>query len=479
MTEQPSRLVVVSNRVPRVIFDESRPTVSAHQVGGLVAALYPALEKHGGLWFGWSGQITRHAAGKPLAHHALGSIELATMDLSEDEVERFYTGFCNRTLWPLFHSLAARIRLREEEYRAYRRINRRLGSALLPLLQPGDLVWIHDYHLMSLGAELRNGGWNGPLGFFLHTPFPPVEILTILPWESELMEAMLAYDLVGLHTNLYRRNFLEAMRSELGGTCEASTYYDEGRKVRVGTYPIGTDPAAFEAWAKAPTEQDEVQNLRNTMHNRRIILGIDRLDYTKGIPERLLAFARLIERFPSWRRRVSMVQVSVPSRTRVAEYMTLKRRVDQLVGEINGRFGELDWVPIRYIYGSFSHPELAQMYREAHVCLVLPLRDGMNLVCKEYVASQVGDPGVLVLSRFCGAAEELRAAVIVNPYDINGTARALNQALLMPREERARRMAALRERVYANTANNWRDKFLHDLTETRSPLSASEPHLGS
>jgi len=400
------------------------------------------------------------------------------MDLSEGEVDRFYTGFCNRTLWPLFHSLASRVRLREEEYRVYLRINRRFAAALSPLLRPGDLVWIHDYHLMPLGPQLRQAGWDGCLGFFLHTPFPPEDILTILPWVRDIMEGMTAYDLIGLHIDRYRRNFAESMCSELGGTFKAPVYYAPDRQVRIGFYPIGTDPAAFEAWANASTPRDEGLNLRRSVQNRRIILGVDRLDYTKGIPERLLAFARLIERFPSWRKKVSMVQISVPSRSRVPEYTTLKQRVDQLVGEINGRFGDLDWVPIRYIYGSFSHAELAQMYREADVCVVLPLRDGMNLVCKEYVASQTQDPGVLLLSRFCGAADDLREAVIVNPYDTNGTARALNQALEMPPEERLRRLKDLRERVYAHTASAWRDQFLGDLTSTRNHTAARESRAG-
>ncbi len=296
-----------------------------------------------------------------------------TIDLTEDETDRFYTGFCNRTLWPLFHSMVARVRLRDEEYRAYRRINRRFAAGLLPLLQPNDVVWVHDYHLIPLGTQLRQGGWNGSLGFFLHTPFPAVDILTVLPWARDLMEALTAYDLVGLHTDHYKRNLGDSICSELGGSFEPPIHHSAYGVVRIGAYPIGTDPAAFEAWARELADRDEGRNLRSTVGNRRIILGVDRLDYTKGIPERLQAFARLIERFPSWRKRVSMVQISVPSRSRVPEYTSLKQRVDQLVGEINGRFGDLDWVPVRYIFGSFNHAQLAQIYREADVCLVLPI----------------------------------------------------------------------------------------------------------
>lgn len=459
------RLVVVSNRTPAL--DELSLTEKAgpKAVGGLVSALFPALQKRGGLWFGWSGRSTRRREQSPPKIRHSGAIDLATIDLSEEEVNDFYTGFCNRTLWPLFHCFPTRVRLRREEYRTYRRINRYFAGQLVPLLQGPDIVWIHDYHLVPLGSELRRLGWKGRLGFFLHTPFPPVDILTILPYAAQLLEDLSVYDLSGFHTRRYCQNCLDAMCIELGGTHNGAVYQHGKASARLGVYAIGTDPASFEHWASSAEADLQSKRLRRSVRGRRIILGVDRLDYTKGIAERLLAFERLLERYPTWQSHVSLIQISAPSRTRVPEYIAQKQEVDRLVGSINGRFSEEDWLPIRYLYRTYTQEELAAFYREADVCVVTPLRDGMNLVAKEYIASQTGNPGVLVLSRFCGAAEDLREAVIVNPYDIDGTADALNRALGMPLTERQERWQKLIERVRSATAQTWCERFLADLTQ--------------
>ncbi|MCS6925799.1 MAG: alpha,alpha-trehalose-phosphate synthase (UDP-forming) [Candidatus Binatia bacterium] len=458
------RLVVVSNRTPTGIEGGATRSEGQRTAGGLVSALYPALQKRGGLWFGWSGRATRRQAHAPphLVRH--GGIQFATIDLSEEEINDFYAGFCNRALWPLFHCFPSRVRLRREEYRAYRRVNRTFATQLFPLLKAGDAVWVHDYHLIPLGTELRRLGWKGRLGFFLHTPFPPVDILTILPFASQLLADLNAYEVLGFHTQRYRQNCVDALCSELGGTFDGQAYHSEGGAVRCGVYAIGTDPTTFARWAMSTQAEMQSKRLRRSVRGRRIVLGVDRLDYTKGIPERLLAFERLLERYPAWQRRVSLIQISAPSRTRVPEYIEQKREVDRLVGAINGRFSEEDWVPIRYLYRTYSQEELAAFYREADVCIVTPLRDGMNLVAKEYVASQTADPGVLVLSRFCGAAEELREAVIVNPYDVDGMADDLKRALEMPLAERQERWQALIKRVCAVTAQTWCEQFLADLT---------------
>jgi trehalose 6-phosphate synthase len=457
------RLVVVSNRTPTGVELGSTRGESPKTVGGLVSALYPALQQRGGLWFGWSGRTTRRQSHVPPLLLRQGAIELATIDLSEEEVNDFYAGFCNRTLWPLFHCFPTRVRLRREEYRAYKRVNHSFATHLFPLLKGEDLVWVHDYHLIPLGAELRKLGWQEKLGFFLHTPFPPVDILTILPSAAQLLADLNAYDVLGFHTQRYCQNCVDAMCTELGGTFDGRVYRSERGAVHCGVYAIGTDPAAFARWATSAKAKMQSRRLRRSVRGRRIVLGVDRLDYTKGIPERLLAFERLLERYPAWQGRVSLIQISAPSRTRVPEYIEQKREVDRLVGAINGRFSEEDWVPIRYLYRTYSQEELAVFYREADVCIVTPLRDGMNLVAKEYIAAQTADPGVLVLSRFCGAAEELREAVIVNPYDIDGMADDLKRALEMPLAERQERWKALHKRVQAVTAQTWCEQFLADL----------------
>ena len=456
------RLVVVSNRVPAFPISGSDEEVRAHPTGGLVSALYPVMQQRGGLWFGWSGENTSRRENNPVRLRRLGSINLATIDLSEDAVDNFYAGFCNRVLWPLFHSLPSHLKLRRDEYRAYQQVNHYFASNLIPLLRKGDLVWIHDYHLIPLGAELRCLGWTDQLGFFLHTPFPPVDILTTHPWAGELLVHLLAYDLLGFHTQQYCRNFMEAVCREVGGNFDGNTFCGAS-SVRVGVYAIGIDPDAFERWASSLEAIRYGNRIRQIVRNRRIVLGVDRLDYTKGIPERLMAFEQLLERYPSWHGRVSMIQISAPSRSCVPEYSALKREVDEIVGRINGRFSEDDWIPVHYWYRSFSQDELSALYREADVCFVTPLRDGMNLVAKEYIASQTGEPGVLILSRFCGAAEDLREAIIINPYDIDGTAESLKHALDMPLGERQYRWQALLKRVHNHTAQSWCNQFLAEL----------------
>ena len=457
------RLVVVSNRTPDLTTPKTPAEARKQAAGGLVSALHPALLETGGMWFGWSGKTTRQREKGSPQKRQIGPIQLVTVNLSEEEVHDFYVSFCNRTLWPLFHSFPAQVRVVSSEYRTYRRINRYFAAHLAPLLKANDLVWVHDYHLIPLGMELRRLGWKGRLGFFLHIPFPSVDILTISPHSKPLLEDLEAYDLVGFHTERYRRNCADALESELGGTFEGPIYHHGKAKTQLGVYAIGTDPDTFATWANSPEATLQAGRLRRMVRGRRIILGVDRLDYTKGISERLLAFDRLLERYPSWRDQVSMTQISSPSRTRVPEYIAQKQEVDRLVGEINGRYSEGDWIPVRHLYRSYTQEELAAFYREADVCLVTPLRDGMNLVAKEYVASQTENPGVLLLSQFCGTAEDLREAVIVNPYDIDGTATALNRALNMDLKERRERWQALNKRVHERTAQTWRARFLADL----------------
>ena len=452
------RLVVVSNRVPAPSRVGAREGVRDEAVGGLVSAIRPLMEEHGGLWFGWSGRSTNRKASPRPNVTRLGPVELATLDLSEDEVSLYYTGFANRTLWPLLHSFPERTTIRRDTYEAYRRINRRFAEALLSLLRPGDLVWVQDFHLFQVGQELRQLGWTGKIGFFLHVPFPSADIFAILPWARNIMEGLMEYDLVGFQTERHLNNAVDTLRTDVGGTFEDREFVHNGVSVRLGAYPIGIDPSTFQ---QPPTPPAPRRTL--VPPDQRLILGVDRLDYTKGIPERLRAIERLLERNPSLRGKVTFTQVSSPSRTRVPEYIREKEQVERLVGQINGRFSGANWMPIRYLYRTYQQEALARFYRAADVCLVTPLRDGMNLVAKEYVAAQGDDPGVLVLSRFCGAAESMRGALIVNPYDIDGTAAAAYRALRMPKQERRQRWDALIDNVLTFTAESWCDAFRRDL----------------
>lgn len=403
------------------------------------------------------------------------NINFLTLDLTESEVENYYSGFSNRTLWPLMHSFPTKVRMRDEEYKSYIRVNRKFAEALIPYLDQDDIVWVQDYHMIPLGMNLRHLGWTGPLGFFLHTPFPPSEIFWILPWAKQILGDFLYYDLAGFHTERFRQNFEHSLLVDFDGTFDDHHFRKGSRSLKTGVYPIGIDYESFKNWALSPKAEKQARGVRKYIGNRALILGVDRLDYTKGIVERLKTFERLLDRYPSWKRKVSMIQISSPSRTRIQEYINQKRQVEMMVGEINGRLADADWVPISYLYRSFDQGALSGFYRSADVCLVSPLRDGMNLVAKEYVAAQSDNPGVLVLSRFCGAAEDLRESVIVNPYDLDGTARALKLALEMSENERKSRWISLSERVRRNSAKTWRDRFLNDLRAGQPELYMTRP----
>ncbi len=473
--QQLGRLVVVSNRLPSDALLQPEQEQRAQPVGGLVSAVRVALEKRGGLWFGWSGSTTeRRLAAEPTVLRS-GSIDVGSLNLTADEVNLFYSVFSNRTLWPLLHAFPNFVRLRHDAYRGYRRVNHRFAEGLYPMLREDDVLWIQDYHLIPLGSELRQMGWKGKIGFFLHTPFPAAEVFSILPWARQLLEEMLAYDLVGFHTSRYAHNFLDTLTFELGGQVMEGNVFQLGdQTVRAGVFPIGTEPEQFQQWARETEENQGLSFLqrllpRQPVARKKVLLGVDRLDYSKGIPQRLRTFEALLDRYPAVRGNVTMIQISAPSRSRIPEYVQEREAVDQLVGRINGRFAEADWAPLHYLYRSYSQEELARFFREADVCLVTPLRDGMNLIAKEFVASQGPDPGVLVLSKFCGASDTMQDALIVNPYDIEGTADVLHTALSMPERERIQRWQALYADVKLNTAQVWADSFIADLTSADMP----------
>jgi trehalose 6-phosphate synthase len=374
--------------------------------------------------------------------------------------QRYYAGFCNRCLWPLLHGFT-RVHYADDEWACYNDANRAYARMLMELGGTTAECWVQDFHLMLVGRELRKAGHRGRLGFFLHVPFPALDVLETMPWATEIVSGLLEYDRIGLQTQRWADNFIATARGLLGTEAEARA------KERVRVVPVGIDPDRFaEAAAQATSSPNEsgALGLEAMLGGRKLILGVDRLDYSKGIPERLEAFARLLENYPEWRNQVSFVQVSVPTRSDVPEYGELRSRVEALVGRINGAYGEADWVPVRYLYRSYDQETLARLYRDAAVGLVTPLRDGMNLVAKEFVAAQdPEDPGVLLLSKFAGAAEHLTLALLTNPYHPDGLASDLDRALRMPREERVTRNSALRTIVWRDTAAAWSQRFLDTL----------------
>jgi trehalose 6-phosphate synthase/phosphatase len=443
--------VVVSNRLPVTVQRGPRGLDAKPSPGGLVSALEPVLKRRGGTWIGWPGTELRK--GETLGEG--GPYDIRAVRLSESEVTGYYHGFSNRTLWPLFHSLPERARFDRREWLIYQRANARFAEVTAEVAAEVGLVWVHDYHLMLTPQLLAERLPDTRIAFFLHIPFPPYDLFRLLPWDRELLRGLLASDLIGFHVEGYARNFLDCVERLLGARVDHKAMLVEhgDRTVQVGAFPIGIDFDFFESTAReAPAPASRSRE--------RIVLGIDRLDYTKGIPERILAFERLLELHPQHREKVVYMQVAVPSRFQVAEYRTLKNEIDQLVGRVNGRFATSQWSPIRYLYRGFSQDRLAALYRDADVALVTPLRDGMNLVAKEFVACQVRDPGVLVLSRLAGAAETMYEAIQVNPHNVDGTAAALHRALTMSEAERASRMSALRRRERIANLDTWVDQFL-------------------
>jgi alpha,alpha-trehalose-phosphate synthase [UDP-forming] len=451
-----STLVVVSNRLPE---GEGGEPSRAKNVGGLVAALEPALASRGGLWLGWSGRSREGA--RTLAIDRASSPARASFDFAPSWHALYYNGFSNRSLWPLFHSLPSRSRYVDDEWRAYVEVNDVFATSAMQLVAPEGTVWVHDYHLLLVGIGLRRRGFAGRLAFFLHIPFPPVDLFETIPWAKELLEGLCAFDLVGFHTTRYASNFV-ACACALGGAVAVEGGLRIGdRVVRVGTFPLGIEPAQFDHPEDDAASAEEIAQLQEALGDRKLVLGVDRLDYTKGIPQRLEAFGRMLELHPDWRSKVSLVQVAVPSRADVPEYVEQRTEIETLVGRINGQYGEAHWVPVRYVYRSYGRSHLARLYREADVGFVTPLRDGMNLVAKEYVAAQdPADPGVLLLSRFAGAAEELDAALLTNPFHLDGMANDLARALAMPFDERLARYEQMIAKVRATTSAGWADSFL-------------------
>ena len=454
------RLVVVSNRV-------ADPRKAA--AGGLAVALGDALNTTGGLWFGWSGTITPDGAQGEGALHVqqAGNVKLATVDLSAEDHTGYYLGYSNGVLWPVFHYRLDLARFDVDDIGAYRRVNRLFARKLMSLLKPDDIIWVHDYHLIPLGAELRALGATQRIGFFLHIPLPPQQILAAIPQHAWLMRSLFSYDLVGFQGEADLQNFsryvqAEAGAEDLGDNC----FRAYNSTVRAGAFPIGIDVDEFAELTHAKEASDMYERMSSEFSRRKILLGVERLDYSKGLPQRLHMFKRLLKKYPENLGSATLMQIASPSRETLGTYSDLLQELESLCGAINGNFGELDWMPVRYIHRNVARKRLPGLYRLARVALVTPLRDGMNLVAKEFVAAQnPADPGVLVLSRFAGAAERLHGALLVNPYDPEGFADAVQQALQMPLAERQARHQKLLQQIRDQDVHWWRKTFLKALAE--------------
>jgi trehalose 6-phosphate synthase len=458
------RLIIASNRTA---------SPGEPKVGGLAVAIWEALkERGGGVWFGWSGEtLERETRGVRI--FAEENVDFALADLTQAEYDGYYLGYANRSLWPVFHYRVDLAHFDESEFATYEEVNRRFGRLLAQFTRPDDIVWIHDYHFLLMGHEMRQSGWDGPMGFFLHIPFPAPEIFTSLPQHNRIARSLCAFDLIGFQTDRDRANF-ERYLLEIG----AATVLGDGRvrafdrTFRTQAFPIGIDPEEIVTLAEGEEGLSAAQRLGRIIDQRALVLGVDRMDYSKGLPQRMQAFGRMLDDHEHTRGRVSFLQIAPPSRSDVEAYQDLRNELDQLSGQINGDYGDLDWVPIRYIARGYPRGMLAGIYRLSRVGLVTPLYDGMNLVAKEFVAAQnPEDPGVLVLSEFAGAAEQLNGALLVNPHDVAATADAIYHGINMPLEERVERWRAMEEGVRKQSISWWRKSFLNALEET---LESSE-----
>ena len=433
--------------------------------------LLSALRHTGGIWFGWSGETSEEPSPEPEVL-TRDNISFATLDLKAAEFDAYYNGYCNGTLWPLFHYFPERFRHEQRDYDAYQSVNAQFARQLVKLLEPTDTVWVHDYHLIPLARQLRQLQFTGPIGFFLHIPFPHAQVLRLLPNYAELVRDLCQYDLVGFQTEDDVNSFQSCL--ELTGTEPT---------MRVGAYPIGVDVDAIANEAAAAVGEETIQRLTASLLGRKLITGIDRLDYSKGLIERFAAFDHFLETFPDNQGKVTFLQIAPLSRADVLAYSEIRNALEQLAGRLNGRFAEADWTPIRYLNRNFSHATTMGFLRASQLGLVTPVRDGMNLVAKEYVAAQdPDDPGVLLLSPMAGAARELTGALQVNPYDKRGMALALQTALHMPLDERRQRHQQMFETIKANDIHQWYSRFLGDLRRERlnaSQVTSLKPAPGS
>jgi len=474
----PGRTVLVSNRLPVTITRQDGEIEIVPSAGGLATAMGPMHAEGDGVWVGWPGEMPSEPAVRRKMLQLLRERRLQPVKLPAEVVDGFYAGFSNSILWPLLHYGAHLAVLERGWWRAYQRANRIFAAKVAEVARPGDVIWVHDYHLMLLPEMLRQRLRDVRIVYFLHTPFPSSEIFRILPWRRELVQGLLGAELIGFHTFDYLRHFRATVQRVLGSESERDQVSIDGRSVRLGVFPIGIEADRF--WRTAtrdPKALEELEALKAQVPARKLILGVDRMDYTKGIPERLEGYERFLERFESYRGKVEFLQIGVPSRADLHQYERLRRTVEGIVGRINGRFGAADWTPVKYLYRGVPFQHLCALYRHARVALITPLRDGMNLVAKEYVACQRGAGGVLVLSEFAGAAADLTEAVLVNPYDVDSIADGLHSALTMPARERRRREQSLARRVWRGDVGRWGARVLRALASREAEETPYPPRL--
>jgi trehalose 6-phosphate synthase/phosphatase len=476
-----SRLIISSNRLPVTVKLDRGEVLAARSVGGLAAGLRTLHEKSDSLWVGWPGDVSRFDVNQRAEIERM-LVELRTLPvyLTQTETSRYYEGFSNGVLWPLFHYLTDIVE--REAWRnwiTYEAVNRRFAEIISDHYRARDTVWVHDYHLLLVPGFLRRLIPEARIGLFLHIPFPSSEVFRILPWRTQVLEGMLGADLIGFHAYSYLTHFSRALRHVLRIEVDGERLQWDDRNVRIGVFPMGVDAAEFALLANQEAVRTELTSITERSRGRKLVIGVDRLDHTKGLARRMLAIERLLEREPSLRRKIRLVQVVVPSRTRVESYEQLRRRLDEIVGRINGAHGSVTSVPIHYLYRSISRPELVALYRAADVMLVTPLRDGMNLVAKEFVASRIDEDGVLVLSEFAGAAAEMVEALHVNPYDLDRVALTIKDALNMPGDERRARMGALRRRVRDYDVHRWANTFIDELTASDTGATGAAQRISS
>ncbi len=463
-----SRLVVVSNRVARP------DTLNSGAQGGLAVGVLAAMAESGGLWFGWNGRIENRPTAE-VRSEKRNNIDFVTIGLRQNEYNNFYLGYANSVIWPLFHQRPDLMSYRHHHRMGYLGVNRKFVNQLLPYLQPDDTIWIHDYQLIPMAKMLRQAGVTSPIGFFLHTPFPSYDLLRALPDYQEMLDELLHYDLTGFHTKIDEHNFHESIRYGLGGEIAlGGMVHCREHQLQTGVFPIGIEVDEMAELMQRGKQSQEYRQLKQELGDRKLLIGVDRLDYSKGIYRRIQSYEQLLKQHSDLHRKVVYMQVAPTSRGDVKAYFELAQRIDQAAGHVNGSYADFDWTPLRYINRGFRRRTILALYNLSHVGFVTPLRDGMNLVAKEYVASQdPEDPGVLVLSQTAGAAAELTDAVIVNPYDTENVAKQLARAIQMPRDERIDRWHKMMDVLRRNDIHAWQQNFRAALKTQRHPLHSN------
>ncbi|MFT5729509.1 MAG: trehalose 6-phosphate synthase/phosphatase [Desulforhopalus sp.] len=470
-----SNIIIVSNRLPFIFKRGSDGNINVSKgSGGLVTAMAPILEQRGGTWIGWPGYVQESDTDENLLAKIQGvtsGYSVKPVMITSDELKNYYEGFSNSIIWPLFHDSTDKCLFLPEYWKSYKVVNEKFASTICQHAADTDFIWIHDYHLLLVGTYLRKKQIDNHIGFFLHIPFPPIDTFERCPWRFELLVAMLDYNILGFQTIQDKRNFIGCLKKtvqnvgidvkvELDETLSELTFGD--RRIRIGVFPISIDYNDFFDRSKGEKVGQRTEKIRNNILNNRVILGVDRLDYTKGIPAKLQTFRLFLNLFPEFQKKVRLIQVVVPSRREISAYADLKLKIEQLVGEINGKFGTSDWLPVQYMFRTLTRNELISLYRISEVALITPLKDGMNLIAKEYCASNVDENGVLILSEFAGAAQQFyQDAILVNPYDFEGTTTAISKAFNMSLQERKKRMRNLRQNVQSQDVFWWLSSFLN------------------